>query len=91
MENDVLASFKCQNWLLLSAITATYSIFCVVGGPLEWFSMRYSPWVSTLSAAYYSSFEIWPQLFKKVDSIIHWINHYALKKSIDFDDTFPTG
>ena len=47
MENDALASFMRQNRLLLSVITAAYPIFCVVGGPLESFSMRYSPWVGT--------------------------------------------
>ena len=64
MENDALASFMCQNRLFLSVITATYPIFCVVGGPLELFSMRYSPWVGTLRTVCCSSLGIWPQLFK---------------------------
>ena len=29
-------------------IRAIYLIFCVAGGPLESFSMRYLPWVGTL-------------------------------------------
>ena len=64
MEKYALASFMCQNRLLLSVITATYPIFCVVGGPLESFSMRYSPWVGTLWTVHCPSFKIWPQLFK---------------------------
>ena len=35
------------------------------------------------------SFKTRPQLFKGSDSTIHWINHYPLDNSIDFDSSYP--